>query len=42
MWKIPSLSRRNWEGLLINGALILICILAMLPIATTVLNSFKR
>lgn len=42
MRKKSSLSRRNWEGLMINGALILICIFAMLPIATTVLISFKR
>ncbi len=42
MWKISSLSRRNWEGLLINAALILICLFAMLPIATTVLISFKQ
>lgn len=37
-----SLSRQDWERLLINGALIAICIFAMLPIATTVLISFKR
>jgi ABC-type glycerol-3-phosphate transport system permease component len=42
MRKKSSLSRRNWEGWLINGALILICLFAMLPIATTVLISFKR
>ena len=41
MRKKPSLSRRNWERLLVNGALILICIFAMLPIATTLLISFK-
>ena len=42
MGKILSPSRQNWERLLINGALILICIFAMLPIATTMLISFKR
>ncbi len=35
-------SRQSWERLLIHSALILICIIAMLPIATTVLISFKR
>ena len=34
-------SRRSWEPILINGALIMICIFALLPIATTVLTSFK-
>ena len=38
---LPS-SRQSWEHLLVNGALILVCIFAMLPIATTVLISFKR
>ena len=41
MRKIPYLSRRNWQGLLINGALILVVIFAMVPIATTVLISLK-
>ncbi|GIK38187.1 MAG: hypothetical protein BroJett011_20200 [Chloroflexota bacterium] len=39
---LPSPSRQTWERLLVNGALILICLFAMLPIATTVLISFKR
>lgn len=39
---ISALSRRRWEYILINAALIVICLLAMLPIATTVLISFKR
>ena len=34
--------RRTGERLLIHAALILICIFALLPIATTVLISFKR
>lgn len=42
MQKIASPSRRTWENLLINGALILVCLFAMVPIATTVLISFKR
>ena len=42
MRMLPSLSRQNWERLLINAILILICLFAMLPIATTVLISFKR
>lgn len=37
---IPS--RQSREGLLFNGALILVCLFAMLPIATTVLISFKQ
>jgi ABC-type glycerol-3-phosphate transport system permease component len=39
---IPSLSRQSWERLLVNAILILVCLFAMLPIATTVLISFKR
>lgn len=35
------MSRRNWESLLVNLALIIICIFALLPIATTLLISFK-
>jgi ABC-type glycerol-3-phosphate transport system permease component len=42
MRMMPSPSRQNWERLLVNVALILICLFAMLPIATTVLISFKR
>ena len=38
---IPFSSRQSWESLLTNGALILICVLAMLPIATTLLISLK-
>ncbi len=37
---LPSLKQR--ESLLTNGVLILICLVALLPIATTVLISFKR
>lgn len=33
---------QSWQRLLTHGALILACIFAMLPIATTVLISFKR
>ncbi len=42
MEKLPFPSRRSREALLVNGALILICLFALLPIATTVLISFKR
>jgi multiple sugar transport system permease protein len=35
------MTRRRWEGWLINGALSLICLFMLLPIATTVLISFK-
>ncbi len=42
MWNLSSLSRQQWERLLINGILILVCIFAMLPIVTTLLISFKR
>ncbi len=34
-------TRRNREGLLINVVMIVICLLALLPIATTLLISFK-
>ncbi len=37
---LPALKQR--ESLLTNGVLILICLVALLPIATTVLISFKR
>jgi multiple sugar transport system permease protein len=37
-----SLSRRSWDQILINVALILVTLFAMLPIATTVLISFKQ
>lgn len=40
--KIPLLSRKNWDSLLINLALIAVVLFAMLPIATTVLVSFKK
>jgi ABC-type glycerol-3-phosphate transport system permease component len=39
---IPSPSRQSWERFLVNAILILVCLFAMLPIATTVLISFKR
>jgi ABC-type glycerol-3-phosphate transport system permease component len=41
MRNFVSSSRRTWERFLINAALILVVIFAMLPIATTVLISFK-
>jgi len=34
-------SRRHWRGLLLNGALVFACCFALLPIATTLLESFK-
>jgi multiple sugar transport system permease protein len=42
MRTIFSPSRQNWEYWLVNVALILVCMFAMLPIATTVLISFKQ
>lgn len=42
MRNILSPSRQGWEHLLVNVALILVCMFAMLPIATTVLISFKK
>ena len=42
MRNIPSLSRQNWERRLVNLALILVVIFAMVPIATTVIISFKQ
>jgi ABC-type glycerol-3-phosphate transport system permease component len=36
-----SLTRRDREGFVANGALILICLFAMVPVATTILISFK-
>lgn len=42
MRKINLPSRQEWGNLLTHGALILICIFAILPIATTVLISFKK
>ena len=42
MTKLPTPSRRNWESLLVNAIIILILLFAMLPIATTILISFKR
>lgn len=38
---MKSLSRKQVESLLINGALIVICLIALIPVATTVLISFK-
>ena len=38
---MPSISRKRWNAWLVNGALILICLVALLPVATTVLISFK-
>ena len=35
------LSRARWESLLVNASLIAICLFALIPIATTVLISFK-
>ena len=42
MSKIPAPSRRNWESLLANGVIILILLIAMIPIATTILISLKQ
>ncbi len=42
MRNISFPSRQSWEQLLVNGILILVVMIAMLPIATTVLISFKR
>ncbi len=38
---MPTVSRKRWNIWLVNGALILISIVALLPVATTVLISFK-
>lgn len=38
---MSSPSRKTWEAWLANGALILICLVALIPVATTVLISFK-
>ena len=38
---MPTPSRRRMESWLVNSVLILICLFAMLPVATTVLISFK-
>ncbi|MFO7631379.1 MAG: hypothetical protein R6W76_02510, partial [Caldilinea sp.] len=38
---MPSVSRKRWNSWLVNGALILICLFALFPVATTVLISFK-
>ena len=35
-------SRKLIDSMLTNAALIIICIVAMIPVATTVLISFKR
>src|SRR5436305_1734782 len=35
-------AHRPWERWLLNGVLILICIVVLLPVATTLLISFKR
>jgi len=42
MSRITAPSRANWESLLANGAIILILLIAMIPIATTILISFKQ
>ncbi len=39
---IPVLSRKRRDALLTNGVLIVVCLVALFPIATTVLISFKR
>lgn len=41
MSRMPTISRKNSGRLLINLALILVVIVAMIPIATTILVSFK-
>lgn len=38
---MKQLSRGQWESLLVNVALVAICLFALVPIATTVLISFK-
>ena len=38
---MPRLSRKRIESLLVNAALIAICLFALIPIATTLLISFK-
>ena len=38
---MKPLSRKRVESLLVNGALIVICLVALIPVATTVLISFK-
>ncbi len=42
MAETPAARRRTRETVLANGALILVCFLALLPIAATLLVSFKR
>ncbi|CAN5735029.1 N/A [soil metagenome] len=37
----PTMTRRHWERWLLNALLILICIVVLLPVATTLLISFK-
>jgi multiple sugar transport system permease protein len=41
MWKFPFITRRSKSNLWVHAALILITLVTMLPIATTVLISFK-
>lgn len=38
---LPAMTRRHWERWLLNALLILICIVVLLPVATTLLISFK-
>ena len=38
----PPMSRKNWNNLLTNAALIFVVFFALLPIATTVIVSFKQ
>lgn len=38
---MKSISRKQVEALLVNGALVVICLIALIPVATTVLISFK-
>ncbi|HMR66856.1 MAG TPA: carbohydrate ABC transporter permease, partial [Anaerolineae bacterium] len=42
MRHLAAPSRRTWENFFINLALIVVCLFALMPIATTVLISFKR
>ena len=42
MGKLSSLSSKKWTSIWVNGAIILVVLFAMLPIATTVLISFKK
>ena len=42
MFKLNEWSRTAWINRLVNLALIVICFFAMIPIATTIIISFKE